>query len=59
VLRGACRYRFDEPIDIRAGQVGHLPEGRYSFEVLGDEPAEIILVWELPSEFRQSESGSS
>ncbi len=52
VLSGACRYAFgDESIEIRRGQVGDLPEGRYQFEVVGDEPARVVVVWELPKEF--------
>ena len=56
VLSGACRYAFgDESIEIRGGQVGDLPEGRFQFEVVGEEPARVVVVWELPNDFWQED----
>ncbi|AGP39422.1 hypothetical protein BE04_25300 [Sorangium cellulosum] len=54
VLHGTCSFRFgsQEAIEIREGQFATLPEGTYHFRVLGEAPVELIMVWELPEDFR-------
>lgn len=52
VMKGQCRYKFSGVLDLRAGEVADLPAGDFDFQVLGPEDAEIIMVWELPAEFR-------
>lgn len=49
VLAGTGRFRFrNEEVTLSAGTLAALPEGPYEFEVVGDEPLEKVLVWELP-----------
>lgn len=48
VVSGQCVYTFHERIAISAGQFADLPEGDYTFEVVGLEELQVILVWRLP-----------
>ena len=52
VLRGCCSYTFDHRVELRESQFADLPGGNYEFEVIGDAPTDLVLVWELPAEFR-------
>jgi len=52
VIRGACRYDFGDRVELTAGQFADLPEGGYELEVLGNEAVDLVLVRELPVEFR-------
>jgi hypothetical protein len=49
VLQGTCRYDGHE---IVSGQQAELSGGDYSFETVGEETVEIILVWPLPQHVR-------
>jgi hypothetical protein len=49
VLSGGCSFTVgDQTWELRAGDIADIPEGRYEFRVLGDGPAELVSVWELP-----------
>lgn len=50
VLHGSCRYTFgDTQLDLTEGDRCELPEGRCSFEVLGDGGCTTISVLRIPS----------
>ncbi len=49
VVQGACRYCFgDDSVDIAAGEFAELPEGEYTFCVIGDEELVMVRVWQIP-----------
>jgi hypothetical protein len=49
VLQGKCRYSFGEArFDLAAGEYCELPEGRFSFEVLGDSGCTFFTVYPIP-----------
>lgn len=50
VLAGACQYIFNDRgvIELRRGEYAKLPEGSYSFSVIGDESVDLVMAWELP-----------
>jgi hypothetical protein len=55
VIEGSCEYRFleiSEPISLLAGETLQLPEGEYEMEVTSTDPVFLVLVWEIPPEFR-------
>lgn len=54
ILSGRCRLiTGGESVDVRAGQVVRIStDGSYDFTVLGDEEANVVRVWKLPSKFR-------
>jgi hypothetical protein len=48
VLQGKCRYSFGEArFDLAAGEYCELPEGRFSFEVLGDSGCTFFTVYPI------------
>jgi quercetin dioxygenase-like cupin family protein len=48
VLRGECKYIFGpNTFQVSAGQHYQLPDGRYLFEVLGNEGVVLFLVWNV------------
>jgi mannose-6-phosphate isomerase-like protein (cupin superfamily) len=53
VISGRCRATFDRPIELRAGDVFASGEGAYQIEVLGDEPLELVEVWDLEALFAE------
>ncbi len=49
IIQGTCRYMFgDEEFLLHSGQCCELPEGGFTFKVVGDEPVEEVKVWLLP-----------
>jgi len=59
VLSGRCQYRSDADaapawsVTLEAGEVGTLPPGRYTFQVLDDMPVRLVDVFELPEKVRR------
>jgi hypothetical protein len=48
VLVGMCRITMDKSWVIASGQFIELPEGEYSFQVLGAQPVQLVCVWQIP-----------
>ena len=52
VLRGKCRYTFQDSVVLSRGTWSELPGGQFHFEVLGNEELTVVTAWLLPPEFR-------
>jgi hypothetical protein len=48
VIRGQCRFKFDQSVQLQSGQFAELPGGSYELVVADDSDLELVKVWELP-----------
>ncbi len=53
VVSGHCvQSSVDWRAELGSGMFVDFPAGHYTFEVIGDEPASIVNVWEIPEPYR-------
>jgi hypothetical protein len=51
VLEGECKYSFSESVTLGEGEYAELPEGQFTFSVLGAKSVTLVQVWLLPEKF--------